>query len=226
MTRCLCIYLAIGGPLLGACAPEAQPPTLNHPNYQATVEGCPATLVLTVPSEFQPAQTAAALATKARILDTLHANPARRARYSEVFLMDWDDPKGFPQLTVASLGSLIAHQGNISQEEWASIKSEFTSSTAEQRARILDQYLARSSSGASFPVLKAQIDRLYPDTDDSFIIVGFGTGTVHSDEVAFLSAARVTYTQQCVAYTTIAVDADSPNALLELNRLMSQMSVK
>ncbi len=217
--------------LATSCSPPGQqeePGQLVHPRYLVSIEGCPSPLVLTVPVEFQPAQAPGAQETRTRILERLHTNPARVARYSDVYLIDWEEPTGFPQLTIASLGSLIQHQGRISTADWSSIKSEFLRLTEDQRAGLLEKSIARLETG-SLPdseVLNAQIEQLYRDSDDSLVMVALGKGETLDGEVDYLSAFRLTYVRQCIAYTTIAVNISAPDAIPMLNRFMTQLKVE
>ena len=98
--------------LLAALVPEvrAQAPAGQTSAYPVRLEGCPSKLHIRIPAQFTRARGPVEVARRDAILDRLHSNPGRKARYSDVFLSDWKAEPGFPQISVASLGSVTQRQ--------------------------------------------------------------------------------------------------------------------
>jgi hypothetical protein len=178
-----------------------------HSQYVVPLEGCPSKITLTIPREFVHASTPEARERRESIIARVHQNPYRKARYTEVFMADWDSPSGLPHIALASLGSLLKLQGRISPSEWNSIKREFLNLSEARREQLFREYAERVKKGGSpeLNTLRTQLSGLFEETDNSLVILSTSTATIDSVEARFLSAAKMFYIRRCVAYIALSV---------------------
>jgi len=216
--------LAFGVLLVGPSLAVAQ----ELLTYAVPLEGCPSQIRLTIPREFSQADTPAKLKQRTTILDALHANKARKARYSEIFLANWASENGLPYISVSSLGSLIRSQGRISVSDWREIRSEFLKSTAASRQSIIEKQITRYNAGSAVNAntIRGQIPTLFEEGDTAIVIVGSSTSVVGARTLEVVSVAKLAYVHKCIASVQIALDASAPNALKTLDRYMSQVIIK
>ena len=197
-------------------------------HYGVPLLGCPSQIKLSIPKEFSKADTAVEQKQRTKILDTLHANKARKARYSEIFLANWGSENGLPYISVSSLGTLIRSQGTISQSDWRKIRDEFLKSTTVSRQKLIEKQIQRYNAGSAVNAhtVRAEMPTLFEEGDTTIVMVGSSTSVVEGRTLEVLTAAKLAYVHKCIATVQVAVDADAPNALGVLSRYMSQVAIK
>ncbi len=196
--------------------------------YAVRLEGCPSKIRLTIPREFSQADTAEKQKRRTAILDTIHANKARKARYSEIFLGNWASEDVFPYISVSSLGSLIRSQGSVSINDWRKIRGEFLKSTTASRQSMIEKQIQRYDAGRAVnaTTIRAELPTLFEEGDRSIVIVGSSTYLVEDRALEVVWVAKLAYVHKCIAFIQIALDASAPNALKILDRQMSQVTIK
>ena len=192
------------------------------------IEGCPSQLSLTVPSEFSSAVTAEQRAQRSVLIEGLHRNPGRKARYSDVLFTDWDAETRFPQILVASLGSTLQSQGRYTQTQWQEIKRTAVTSSKAQQEEWARRGLARLKPGmpANLKQVEGRVTRLAEGGANDFVAFMDSTATVDGKSVRLYSAAKFNYANQCLAYVTVSVDASDAGALERLVRFAERISVR
>jgi hypothetical protein len=196
--------------------------------YHVPLEGCPTELVIAVPIEFSHANTADSQQRRAAILEGLHANRARTARYSEIFLADWSSDTGFPHISVASLGSLLQSQGKISEEEWLNIREEVLESTVESRKALIESVAPKYIAGSKFDIsaMRGEFAASFEETHTTIVTLSSGSGVVEGRHIEFISAVKLAYVHRCIAYVQVAVDAGHSDALRVLNGMIAKISIR
>lgn len=205
----------------------AQTDGSNFATYPVWLEGCPSELRLRVPSLFSRAAGADAIAFRSAILTQLHLNPGRKARYSEVLLTDWSEGTPFPQISVASLGSVIPRQGRITETEWLRLKREMLSASAAQRDQWVSEGLKKLAPGRPTEIedIKGRISKLSEEKPNSIALFGTSTAVVSGRAMQLHSVSKLIYIRQCLAQVMTSVDATRPRALDELTRFASLIDV-
>ena len=193
-----------------------------------TIEGCPNQLSLHVPDDFFTAATLEQRAHRSAVIDRLHTNPGRKARYSEVLFIDWNDDSGFPQILVASLGSTRQSQGRLSETQWQELKRMVLTSSKLQQEAWMRQGLSRLRPGMPHDVQQVQgrILRLGDGGPNDLTIFGESQSTVTGKSFRIYTAAKFNYAKQCLAYVTVSVKASDENALVKLVQFAEQISVR
>lgn len=222
--------IAVAVLLLATLAPEvrAQAPAGQASSYPVRLEGCPSEVHLQIPSQFSRARGPEEVARRDAILDRLHSNPGRKARYSDVFLSDWKADSGFPQISVASLGSVIQRQGQITDAEWQRIKKEIMGASQAQRERWVAQHIEKLKPGlpAEIRLLKSKVAAATEEKPNSIVALGTFTAVVSGRTFEYHSAAKFIYSKRCVVYLITAVDASRPRAVEELTQFVSLVEVE
>lgn len=193
-----------------------------------SIEGCPSQLSLTVPDEFTTAVTSEQRAQRSAVIEGLHRNPGRKARYSEVLFADWEAEARFPQILVASLGSTLQSQGRYSQAQWQELKRTAVTSSKAQQEEWARRGLARLKPGmpANLTQVEGKVTRLREGGENDFTAFMDSTATVDGKPIRFYSAAKFNYAKQCLAYVTVSVEASDAVALERLVRFAEQISVR
>lgn len=193
-----------------------------------TIEGCPSQLSLTVPTEFTVAATAEQRTHRSAVIDGLHRNPDRKARYSEVLFTKWDVNAGFPQILVASLGSTLKSQGRYTQAQWQELKRTAITSSKAQQEEWARRGLSRLRPGiqADAKNVKGKVIRLGEGGPSDFTMFMDSTATIAGQPVRLYSAAKFNYAKQCLAYVTVSVEASDEDALAKLVWFAEQVVVR
>jgi len=209
--------------LLGSGA-IAGDPNLSKVAY-VTLEGCPSAIPLQIPAAFTRPSGQKQERLRDDVIRELHANPHTPMRYSELFMIDWESRYGMPQISVASLGTLIRAQGRISEEAWQEIKRGLLTSSEAQREELMRQYRTTVYPGDPDEQrsLRTKLGSLYEEGPDTVVIVGQHEFSIRGVPIRALGAAKVIYTRQCVAYVEVTVDSMDPAALRSLNAYVSQV---
>lgn len=209
--------------LLGSSA-TAGDPSRSKVAY-VTLEGCPSAIPLQIPAAFTRPSGRKQERLREDVISELHANPHRRMRYSELFMVDWESQYGMPQISVASLGTLIRAQGRISEETWQDIKRGLLTSSEAQREELMRQYRATVDPGnpEELRSLRTKLGSLYEESPNTVVILGQHEFSIRGIPIRSLGAAKVIYTRQCVAYVEVAVDSMDPAALRSLNTFVGQI---
>ncbi len=196
-------------------------------SYSVRIEGCPTLLQLHVPEEFSRAAGPAQLKRRDDILNRLHSNPGRKARHAEVLLADWNTTTGFPQISIASLGTLIQKQGSITEKDWNRLKSELLHSSMRQRQQWMNAHLQKLEPHSKPEVekLRGRINDVSTGASNSITAFATSSAVIHGQPVKYESAATVIYSRRCVAYVVTAVDAEEPDALDRLLAIVAKIRV-
>ncbi len=227
ITGCLCIQL------FSICALVVFAPVVYSQNAKSEpisirLEGCPSALRLVLPTKFSRAHGPEASARRDEILEGLHANPGRKARYSDVFFVDWKNELAFPQVSVASLGTFISRQGKITEAEWQGVKTELVSASQAQRDRWVAKSIAKFKPNRSNEIaaLQSRIASITADRPNSIVAFGTSKAVVGGQLIESHTAAKFIYTKRCLAYVIAAVDGSAPNSFDELIQIASVIDVE
>lgn len=196
--------------------------------YSVRIEGCPSTLSVGIPIGFRRAQGATQVARRNKLLETLHKSPSRKARYSDVFLADWNSAEDFPQIFVGSLGVSINRQGKYSKNEWDKIRSEFYSASMQKTNEIAQHELERRSKLSAYHVenLKAEITSITEENPESVVMLGSSSGVAYGKQFLAYTGAKLAIAKQCIAFVSISVDATGDDSMADLIKITSKISVK
>ncbi len=214
--------------LLFAHSSYAETKNVNTHMYSINVAGCPTKLKLHIPSYFTRPITSSETQDRDNIINKLHGNPGRKARYSEIFLTDWNSKETFPIIMVSSLGSLIKRQGKINIDEWRKLKSYLLKLTESQRKEVLRTGVMRlvENSDITFDFLSTRISSIVDPKENSIVTLAISKATVLERTINTLNAAKMIYNQNCIAYITVAVDAAPKNAFITLTNIISEIDIK
>jgi len=196
--------------------------------YSVPLEGCPTELKVAVPIEFSRASTAAAQQRRTAILDGLHANRARTAKYGEIFLTNWSSETNFPYISVASLGSLMKFQGQISEEDWLNVRSEFLESTEASRKAFFESLAPKYIAGSKFDIdsIRSEFPAVFEETDTTIVLLVSGSSVVEARRIEFISATKIVYANKCIANVQVVVDSDSLDGLRVLDGFIAKISIE
>mgnify|MGYP003584515347 CR=1 FL=1 len=192
------------------------------------IEKCPATLTLQVPSEFTAANDEWTRGLRSAVLDGLHANPGRKARYAELLLANWHSRKTLPSIAVGSLGSTFSHQGRFTRKNWEELRRDGLASSQSQMESWMKQGMARLKPGlpSNIEKMEGRVLSLRSGDPDELALFGESTGTVDGAAMRWYTVAKLAYAQMCIAYVLISVDASEPRALERLVEIAEQVRVK
>jgi hypothetical protein len=191
--------------------------------FPISVVACPRKLNITVPTPMLPPRTADDKALKQRVLDGLHSNPGRTARYSEMFLADWSADNPVPSIFVSSLGSVRARQGKFTPEQWNELKAVALSANKSQREEWMRKGLAERRPGMPSGVgnVEGSVEGFFADRQTEFTAIGTANATYLDQPMNYLSAMKMVFVDGCIVHLTFYVDAresDARSALLALVR--------
>ncbi len=200
----------------------------NTRTYSVNIAGCPSRLKLQLPNYFSRAVTLNEIQDRNNIISNLHSNPARKARYSEIFLTDWGSKETLPMIMVYSLGALIKRQGKINDNEWYKLKSHFLKLTEAQRNKISRDGAMRlaENSDISFDIISARISSITDSKENSIVILGESRGTVLGQVVSVVNAGKMIYSKNCIVSITAAVDATLADSFMLLTNIISEVDIK
>jgi hypothetical protein len=192
-----------------------------------TIERCPSALSLRVPDEFSAAASAEHQAYRDAILNRLHENPGRKARYSEILITDWRLRSDMPQILVASLGTTLEAQGRMSESQWQELKRAALTSSKAQQEHWARQGLARLRPGmhADIQQVEGRVTRLVVGGPNDFTIFMNSTFTAAGSSQQVYTAAKFNYVKRCLAYIAVSVDASDDRALDTLTKIVERISV-
>ena len=224
---CFCIYVFSVLAYLGF-APVAHGQSLTGSSMIVRMEGCPSDLRLVLPAKFSRANSPEQKARRNAILERLHSNPGRRARYADVFLTDWNSELAFPQISVASLGSFISRQGKISEIEWQQIKTDFVRATQAQHYQWMAQGIAKLKPGRSADIktLESKIASVTADRPNAILALGTTKAVIGNEVVESHTAAKLIYAKRCVAYVIAAVKGSELEPMNELLQVVAAIEVE
>lgn len=213
---------------LSAVAALMGPHHADAREFAVNIEQCPTTLTLRVPPEFTAAVDQQARGLRAAVLDGLHANPGRKARYADLFLVTWDSRKPLPSIAIGSLGSTLSHQGRLTRKNWEELRRDALTSSQAQMDSWMQQGMARLKPGmpSNLEKIEGRLLSLRDGDPDELALFGESTGTVDGTAMRWYTVAKLVYAQKCLAYVLISVDASESRALEHLVEISEQVTVK
>ena len=206
--------LSDGRPISVAPAGEAQSAPDEY--HKVQIPGCPTSIEIKVPDGFTLPSDAGQRRKKAQILDALHSNSARKARYSELFLKDWTAELNYPHVMIGTLGTVLKAQGHIGPEDWAGIKSEFMKLHANSalREQTLESKVKEYQAGsrAGYEMQHREIVDMFEEDENSLVMLATVRAQVNQTTLNLFSASKFVYVPRCLVQVIIAVSADDPSA--------------
>ena len=200
---------------------------LNYKPNQIEISGCPAELVLYLPSNFRKPLTLNERLMHDRILSDLHSNKNRKTVYSNIFLANWDSPIIFPQIAVGSLGSLSKVQGEVTEKVWSDIKKNMMAPTESEFNSISNaasNLLLQDKN--DIDITASQISKVYLIDDASIASIGELTSQVSGMELNIYTSMKMIYAKNCIAYINISVETKDKYAKEYFLSLIKNITVK
>lgn len=205
----------------------------DESTYQVTIKNCPATLKITIPSDFHVASKPNEIKLRNKILSALNkpyeaqSYAKAKAQYSEIYKVQWaTEWPPFPRIQISSLGSVQKAQGNISRRTWNKIKDATINADKNERDRRykrIQEYFKRHGAEVSTKWLQP-----YELDENTIILNAIGETTVPGRDktLKYISGSKLIYVNKCVASVALYMDLETPNVFAVLDNYIAAIDVK
>jgi len=190
--------------------------------HEISIVNCPSKLTFEIPTDFSPPRTPDQLLLEKAFIGKLHANKASKVRYSQIFMREWQYDK-IDKINFASLGSLLEHQGRISNKSWRELRDSSFDFNKEPYRSLMQEKQQANVDGA--PTLTKLIKT---GKVTSFVAAHNKAVEIQPIEIVTnnkrkkaIVAAIFFYAKSCIAIAYLAVKDEGPESM---DRLFSYVS--
>lgn len=184
--------------------------------YSVSIPNCPTAIPFNIPNGFRHPSTPAERDLRTQILDSLHSNTARRARYREVLMQEWDDPYSSPSITFGTLGTVMEMQGKVSPAVWRSLRAELDKLKANrpEMQRLMNEGSRNLQRGSQADIQYRESGLLAVIDGDpnQFSMLQRTQATASGLPMDIYGGASFIYADKCLVYAVINVPAAIPEA--------------